>query len=57
MSFGNRGEAVTTTTSIHVQLGTAFWILLTVLIVGGVMWVKLGSDKMGKVISEGGGVI
>ena len=53
MSFGNRGEAVTTTTSIHVQLGTAFWILLTVLIVGGVMWVKLGSDKMGKVISEG----
>jgi len=44
---------MTTTTSIHVQLGTAFWLMLFVLIVGMVMWVKLGSEKMGKVISGG----
>ena len=42
---------MTTTTSIHVQLGTAFWLLVFVLIVGIVMWVKLGSEKMSKVLS------
>ena len=44
---------MTTTTSIHVQLGTAFWLLLFVLIIGIVMWTKLGSEKMGKVLSGG----
>lgn len=44
---------MTTTTSIHVQLGTAFWLLTFVLIVGVVMWAKLGSEKMGKVLSRG----
>ena len=44
---------MTTTTSIHVQLGTAFWLMLFVLIVGIVMWVKLGSEKMSKVLSGG----
>ncbi len=42
-----------TTTSIHIQLGTAFWLLLFVLIVGIVMWTKLGSEKMSKVLSGG----
>ncbi|MFC1953513.1 hypothetical protein ACFLWR_05230 [Chloroflexota bacterium] len=42
-----------TTTSIHVQLGTAFWLMLFVVIIGMVMWAKLGGEKMGKVISGG----
>ncbi len=44
---------MTTTTSIHVQLGTAFWLMLFVLIVGITMWAKLGSEKMSKVLSGG----
>ena len=44
---------MTTTTSIHVQLGTAFWLLLFVIIAGIVMWAKLGSEKMSKVLSGG----
>ena len=46
-------KAITTTTSIHVQLGTAFWLMVVVLIIGLVMWAKLGSEKMGKVLSGG----
>lgn len=46
---------MTTTTTVHVELGTAFWLLTFVLIVGIVMWVKLGSEKMTKVISGGMG--
>jgi len=42
-----------TTTSINVQLGTAFWLMLFALIVGVVMWAKLGSEKMSKVLSGG----
>ena len=42
-----------TTTSIHVQLGTAFWLMVFVLIAGIVMWAKLGSEKMAKVLSNG----
>ena len=42
-----------TTTSIHIQLGTAFWLMAFVLIVGIVMWTKLGSEKMSKVLSSG----
>ena len=44
---------MTTTTSIHVQLGTAFWLMVFVLIVGIIMWAKLGSEKMSKVLSGG----
>ncbi len=44
---------MTTTTSIHVQLGTAFWLLTFVLIVGIVMWAKFGSEKRSKVLSGG----
>jgi len=44
---------MTTTTSIHVQLGTAFWLMVFVLIMGIVMWAKLGSEKMSKVLSGG----
>ena len=44
---------MTITTSIHVQLGTGFWLIVFVLIVGIVMWVKLGSEKMSKVLSGG----
>jgi len=46
-------NAMVTTTSIHVQLGTAFWLMVFVLIVGIVMWAKLGSEKMSKVLSGG----
>ena len=42
------------TTTINVQLGTAFWLMLLVLVIGGVMWAKLGSEKMSKVLSSGG---
>jgi hypothetical protein len=45
---------MTTATSIHIQLGTAFWLMLFVLIVGIVLWAKLGSEKMSKVL--GGGI-
>jgi hypothetical protein len=44
---------MTTTTSIHVQLGTAFWLLVFALIVGIAMWAKLGSENMSKVLSGG----
>ena len=44
---------MTALTSIHIQLGTAFWLMLFVLIIGSVMWAKLGSEKMGKVLSGG----
>ena len=41
------------TTSINVQLGTAFWLMVFILIIGIVMWTKLGSEKMSKVLSGG----
>jgi hypothetical protein len=37
---------MTTTTTIDIQLGTAFRLLLFVLIAGGVMWATPGSEKM-----------
>ena len=33
--------------------GTAFWLMLFVLIAGIVMWAKFGSEKMAKVLSSG----
>lgn len=44
---------MTTMTTIDIQLGTAFWLLLFVLIVGGVMWATLGSEKMVKIVPGG----
>lgn len=44
---------MTTTTTIDIQLGTAFWLLLFFLIVGMVVWAKLGSEKMGKIVPGG----
>ena len=44
---------MTTTTSIHIELGAIFWLLLFMIIVGIVMWTKLGSEKMSKVLSSG----
>ena len=42
-----------TTASVHVELGTAFWLMVFVLIVGIVMWAKLGSEKISKMLSSG----
>lgn len=42
-----------TTTSIQVELGAAFWLLMFPLIAGMIMWAKLGTDKMGRVINGG----
>jgi hypothetical protein len=44
---------MTTTTSVHVELGTVFWLLVAVLIGGLVLYSKLGSEKIGKVLSGG----
>ncbi len=45
--------AMTTTTSVHVELGTAFWLLVAVLIGGLILYSKLGSEKMSKVLRGG----
>ena len=47
VNTGNEGDTVaTTTTIVHVEPGTVFWLMLFVLIVGIVMWAKLGSEEM-----------
>ena len=43
----------TTTTTIHVDLGWAFWLLMAVLILGIILYSKLGSEKMNRAISGG----
>ena len=42
-----------TTTTVHVELGAAFWLLLFVLIGGTLLCMKLGSEKMSQVLSGG----
>lgn len=42
-----------TTTTVHIELGTAFWLLIALLIVGGVSWSLLGSEGMSRVIRGG----
>jgi hypothetical protein len=42
-----------TTTTINIQLGTAFWLLIAVFVVGIMMWSKLGSEGMSRVLSSG----
>jgi hypothetical protein len=44
---------MTNTTSVHVELGTAFWLLVAVLIGGLVLYSKLGSERMSKVLRSG----
>ncbi len=43
----------TTTTTVHIELGAAFWLLIAVLIGGLVLWLKLGSEGMSRVIRGG----
>ena len=43
----------TTTTTIHIELGWAFWLLIALLIGGIVLYSKLGSERMSKVLSGG----
>ncbi len=45
-----RGEVMAITTSVHVELGAAFWLLIAVLIEGLVLYFKLGSEGMNRVI-------
>lgn len=42
-----------TTTTVHIELGTAFWLLVAVLIAGLVLWSVLGSERMAEVIRGG----
>ena len=42
-----------TTTTINIQLGAAFWLLIAVIIGGLVMWSLLGMEKMSRVINGG----
>lgn len=46
-------DSMTATTTISIQPGTAFWLLLFVLIVGMVMRVTLGNEKMDKIMPGG----
>jgi len=42
-----------TTTTINIQLGSAFWLLIAVLIGGLVLWSVVGSEGMSRVIRGG----
>lgn len=42
-----------TTTTVHVELGAAFWLLMFVLIGGILLYLKLGSERMSRVLSGG----
>lgn len=44
---------MTTTTTINVELGTAFWLMMLVLIAGIVLYSKMGPDKMRRVLNSG----
>ena len=39
-----------TTTTVHIELGTAFWLLMAAIIVGLVLWSVLGSARMASII-------
>jgi len=41
------------TTTINIQLGSAFWLLIAVLIAGGVLWSVLGSEGLSRAIRDG----
>ena len=42
-----------TTTTVYIQLGAAFWLLIALLIAGGVLWSLLGSEKLSSAIRSG----
>jgi hypothetical protein len=42
-----------TTTTVHIEMGTAFWLLMAVIIGAIILWLKLGSEGMGRVLSNG----
>ncbi|MFC1918528.1 hypothetical protein ACFLWW_00935 [Chloroflexota bacterium] len=42
-----------TTTTVSIEFGTAFWLMLFVLITGLILWSKLGSEAMSRVIRGG----
>ena len=42
-----------TTTTVHIELGAAFWLLIAVLVCGLILWSKLGSEGMSRVLSGG----
>ena len=44
---------MTTTTTVNIELGTAFWLLLFVLIGGLILWSQLGTEGMNRVLSGG----
>ena len=44
---------MSTTTTVNIELGTAFWLLIAVLIGGLILWSKLGADGMSRVIKGG----
>ena len=44
---------MTTTTTVHIELGTAFWLLVAVMIGGMILWSKLGSEGMSRVFTTG----
>ena len=44
---------MTTTTTVHIELGTAFWLFMAVVIVALILWSKLGSEGMSRVLGNG----
>ena len=44
---------MTTTTTVNIELGTAFWLLIAVLVAGLILWSRLGSEGMSRVLSCG----
>ncbi len=44
---------MTTTTTVNIELGTAFWLFIAVLIGGLILYSKLGSKGMSKAIRGG----
>ena len=44
---------MSTTTTVHIELGTAFWLLMAVIIGGLVIYLKIGSGGMSRVLTGG----
>ena len=42
-----------TTATVHIELGTALWLLIAVLIGCLVLWLKLGGEGMSRVLRGG----
>jgi len=37
-------------TTLHIELGTGFWLFLTVVVAGLTLWATLGTDRLTSVI-------